>query len=152
MKLSTAVLLTGLSIVGVGAVRFFQEARHQRQRNEAILARNQLDWLAQVSTHPETAATWAPSDMEPTAYQEAMGANRLLCMISLRHRLGVISDQQLPHFAQYLMRSPACRAYWKRFSTVREEEATNEGSAKAAAFNAAMKWAYTDAVDDPADH
>ncbi|WP_097955051.1 MULTISPECIES: DUF6082 family protein [Streptomyces] len=152
MKVSTGILLTGVSIVGVGVARVSQEARHQRQRNEATLARNQLDWLAQVSTHLETAATWAPADMEPTAYQAAMGANRLLCMISLRHRLGVISDKHLPHFAQYLMRSPACRAYWKRFSTVREEEATNEGSAKAAAFNAAMKRAYTEAVDAPAGH
>ncbi|WP_234313552.1 hypothetical protein [Streptomyces globisporus] len=59
MKLTTAVLAAGaavsLTTAVVGATRLRQDARHQAERNEAFLTRNQLDWLAQMSTKGETA-------------------------------------------------------------------------------------------------
>ncbi|WP_434595959.1 hypothetical protein [Streptomyces sp. A5-4] len=48
MKVTTAVLAGGAAIslapTVVGAGRLRQDARHQAERNEAIVARNQLDW------------------------------------------------------------------------------------------------------------
>ncbi|MFD6435891.1 hypothetical protein [Streptomyces venezuelae] len=50
MKLTAAVLASGAAVsftTGViGAVRVRQDARHQAERNEVVVARNQLDWLA----------------------------------------------------------------------------------------------------------
>ncbi|MGW3867691.1 hypothetical protein ACWEDZ_40585 [Streptomyces sp. NPDC005047] len=54
MKLTAAVVAAGaalsLTTTLVGAARLRQDARHQAERNEALLARNQLDWLSRVST------------------------------------------------------------------------------------------------------
>jgi hypothetical protein len=64
MKLATAVLAAGaavsLSTAVVGAARLRQDARHQAGRNEAVVARNQLDWLAQMSTNPDLAKPGRP--------------------------------------------------------------------------------------------
>ncbi|MFD6033698.1 hypothetical protein ACFWHF_04070 [Streptomyces griseoincarnatus] len=47
MKLTTAILTAGaavsLTTSLVGAARLRQDTRHQAERNEAVLARNQLD-------------------------------------------------------------------------------------------------------------
>ncbi|WP_406357396.1 hypothetical protein OHB56_33425 [Streptomyces sp. NBC_01635] len=64
MKLTTAVLAAGAAVsltsVMVGAARLRQDARHQAKRNEAVVARNQLDWLAQMSTNADLAKLWTP--------------------------------------------------------------------------------------------
>ncbi|MFE5077594.1 hypothetical protein [Streptomyces halstedii] len=53
MKLTTTVLAAGtavsLATIVVGAARLRQDERHQAERNEALLAGNQLARLAQVS-------------------------------------------------------------------------------------------------------
>jgi hypothetical protein len=67
MKLTTAVLAAGaaasLATAVVGVARLRQDARHQADTNEAVVTRNQLDWLTQMSTNPDFAKLWTPDDM-----------------------------------------------------------------------------------------
>ena len=134
MKLTTAVLAAGavlsLTTAVVGAVRLKQDARHQAERNEAIVARNQLDWLAQMSTNPDLAKLWTPEDMNVEEYMQLLKANQLICILSLRDRLGFIRAGQLPFFASMLMDSDVCRRYWNRFGDLRAQEAEGDERAK----------------------
>ncbi|MFE4212259.1 DUF6082 family protein [Streptomyces sp. NPDC056844] len=143
MKLTTAVLAAGaavsLATTVVGAARLRQDARHQAERNEAILAGNQLDWLAQVSTTPDLAEIWKPEGMETEEYMRLMSANRLLCTFSLRDRLGFVPDERLPFFASMVMSSDVCRRYWARFGDLRAQEA--DGDQRAERFTEALNRA-----------
>lgn len=123
MKPSTAILLAGASLAAVGVARFVQEARHQRQRNAAVTAGHQIDWLSRVSTDEKLATVWAPPGMDVHTYQVHMAANRGLCQLSLRHRLGLVSKYQLAFYARELMEKGANRRYWDEFGPLREEEA-----------------------------
>jgi hypothetical protein len=38
--------------------------RQQAERDEAVVARNQLDWLAQMSTNADLDKLWVPEGME----------------------------------------------------------------------------------------
>lgn len=143
MKLTTAVLVAGtavsLATAVVGAARLRQDARHQAERNEATVAGNQLDWLAQMSTNPDLAKLWAPEDMDVQEYMQLLKANQLICALSLRDRLGFIRDGQLPFFASMVMTSDVCRRYWARFGDLRAQEA--EGDERAEHFTRAMQAA-----------
>ncbi|MEV7707002.1 DUF6082 family protein [Streptomyces sp. NPDC088922] len=143
MKLSTAVLAAGaavsLTTAAVGAARLRQDARHQGERNEAIVARNQLDWLAQLSTNPDLAKLWAPEDMDVQEYMQLLQANQLICSLSLRDRLGFVRDERLPFFASMVMNSDVCRRYWARFGDFRAQEA--EGDERAEPFADALSRA-----------
>ncbi|MFJ2225558.1 DUF6082 family protein [Streptomyces anulatus] len=139
MKISTAILLTGVSVAGIGVARIVQEARHQQQRNEALAAGHQIEWLSRVSTNADLAKVWAKDGMDIETYQEQMTANRMLCQLSLRHRLGLVSDRKLPFFARMLMENEACKKYWDRFGALREEEA--EGDKTAEKFTTALSLA-----------
>ncbi|MFF2941220.1 DUF6082 family protein [Streptomyces niveus] len=143
MKLTTAVLAAGaavsLTTALIGAGRLRQNARHQAQRNEAALARNQLDWLAQMSTNPDLAKLWAPEDMDVKEYMQLLNANQLICTLSLRDRLGFVRDGQLPFFASMIMNSDICRRYWARFGDLRAQEA--EGDERAEQFTDALNRA-----------
>ncbi|MFD7957655.1 hypothetical protein ACFV4X_29720 [Streptomyces ardesiacus] len=96
MKLPTAVLAAGVALslttAVVGAARLRQNARHQAERHEALLAGNQLDWLNRVSTNADLAELWKPEDMKAEEYMQLMSANRLICALSLRHCLGRVRD------------------------------------------------------------
>ncbi|WP_435058130.1 DUF6082 family protein [Streptomyces sp. bgisy060] len=143
MKLTTAVLTAGaalsLTTAVVGAVRLRQEARHQTDRNEAVVARNQLDWLAQISTDAELAKLWVPEDMGVEEYMQLLKANQLICTLSLRDRLGFVRDGHLPFFAAMVMSSDVCRRYWHRFGGLRAQEA--EGDERAERFTRALDHA-----------
>ncbi|MFI8836063.1 DUF6082 family protein [Streptomyces afghaniensis] len=134
MKLTTAVLAAGaalsLTTAVVGAARFRQDARHQAERNDAVLARNQLDWLAQMSTNPDVAKLWTPEDMDVEEYMQLLNANQLICMLSLRDRLGFVRAGHLPWYASKLMESDVCRRYWNRFGDLRAEEAEGDDRAE----------------------
>ncbi|MEW1687528.1 DUF6082 family protein [Streptomyces sp. NPDC091265] len=143
MKLTTSVLAVGAAIslttAVVGAARLRQDARHQAERNEATVARNQLDWLAQMSTNPDLAKLWAPEDVDVQEYMQLLKANQLICALSLRDRLGFIRDGQLPFFASMVMTSDVCRRYWARFGDLRAQEA--EGDKRAEHFTRALEAA-----------
>ncbi|MEV5104650.1 DUF6082 family protein [Streptomyces massasporeus] len=143
MKLTTAVLAAGaalsLTTAVVGAARFRQDARHQAERNDAVLARNQLDWLAQMSTNPDVAKLWTPEDMDVEEYMQLLNANQLICMLSLRDRLGFVRAGYLPWYASKLMESDVCRRYWTRFGDLRAEEA--EGDERAEHFTRVLDQA-----------
>ncbi|MGQ4436981.1 MULTISPECIES: DUF6082 family protein [unclassified Streptomyces] len=143
MKLTTAVFITGaalsLTTALVATARLRQDARHQAERNEALLARNQIDWLAQASTNPEIARLWKPEDMHVEEYMELLRANQLICMLGLRDRLGVVRDGHLPYLASLVMRSDVCRRYWHRFGDLRAQEA--EGDARAEHFTQVLDQA-----------
>ncbi|MER6018837.1 MULTISPECIES: DUF6082 family protein [Streptomyces griseus group] len=139
MKLTTAILMTGVSVASVGVTRIVQETRHQRERNEALAAGHQIEWLSRVSTNADLARVWAKEGMDIKAYQEHMSANRMFCQLSLRHRLGLVSDRMLPFFARALMENEACKKYWDQFGALREEEA--EGDRKSEKFTEAMSLA-----------
>lgn len=143
MKLTTAVLTAGaalsLTCAVVGAARLRQGARHQAERNDAVLARNQLDWLAQMSTAPDLAQHWAPEGMDVEEYMQLLKANRLICMLSLRDRLGFVRAGHLPWYAAKLMESDICRRYWNRFGDLRAQEA--EGDERAEHFTRVLEKA-----------
>lgn len=143
MKLSTAVLMAGtavsLATAVVGAARLRQEARHQAERNEALLAGNQIDWLAQVSTNSDLAELWKPEDMKAEEYMRLMSANRLLCTLSLRDRLGFVPNGHLPFHASWIMKSDVSRRYWKHFGDLRAQEA--EGDERAEHFTRVLDQA-----------
>ncbi|MER6526619.1 DUF6082 family protein [Streptomyces sp. NPDC001508] len=143
MRPTTAVLVAGavlsLTTAVVGAARLRQNARHQTERNEALVARNQLDWLAQMSTNADLAKLWAPEDMDVEEYMQLLKANQLICMLSLRDRLGFIRDGHLPFFASMVMSSDVCRRYWRRFGDLRAQEA--EGDERAEHFTRVLDQA-----------
>ncbi|MEU5071167.1 DUF6082 family protein [Streptomyces asoensis] len=136
MKLTTAVLAAGaavsLATVVVGAARLRQDARHQAERNEATVARNQLDWLTQMSANPDLAKLWTPEDLDVEEYMQLLKANQLIWMLSLRDRLGFVRDGRLPFYASKLMERDVCRRYWARFGGLRAQEA--EGDERAEHF------------------
>ncbi|MER6331416.1 DUF6082 family protein [Streptomyces sp. NPDC001034] len=136
MKLATAVLAAGaavsLTTAVVGAARLRQDAQHQTERNEAAVTRNQLDWLAQVSTNADLAKLWAPEDIDVEEYMQLLNANQLICALSLRDRLGFVREGQLPFYASLVMSSDVCRRYWHRFGDLRAREA--EGDERAEHF------------------
>ncbi|MFJ2812137.1 DUF6082 family protein [Streptomyces sp. NPDC087294] len=143
MKLTTAVLAAGaalsLTTAVVGAARLRQGARHQAERNAAAATRNQLDWLAQMSTNPDLAKLWKPEDMGVEEYMELLKANQLICTLSLRDRLGFVRDGHLPFFASMVMSSEVCRRYWHRFGDLRAQEA--EGDERAEHFTRVLDQA-----------
>ncbi|MFD9925721.1 DUF6082 family protein [[Kitasatospora] papulosa] len=143
MKLTTTVLAAGtavsLATIVVGAARLRQDARHQAERNEALLAGNQLAWLAQVSTNHDLAEIWKPEDMETEEYMRLMSANRLLCMLSLRDRLGFVPKRHLPFHAEWIMKSDVSRRHWKHFGDLRAQEA--EGDERAEHFTRVLSHA-----------
>ncbi|MGJ5751516.1 hypothetical protein FB563_4142 [Streptomyces puniciscabiei] len=143
MKLTTAVLAAGaavsLTTAVIGAARLRQDARHQAERNEAVVARNQLDWLAQMSTNADLAKLWKPEDMDVEEYMQLLKANQLICALSLRDRLGFIRDGHLPFFASVVMSTEVCRRYWHRFGDLRAQEA--EGDERAEHFTRVLDQA-----------
>ncbi|MFG3293474.1 DUF6082 family protein [Streptomyces sp. NPDC048179] len=143
MKLTTAVLAAGaalsLTTAVVGAARLRQDARHQAERNVAVVARNQLDWLAQMSTNPDPAKLWKPEDMGVEEYMELLKANQLICTLSLRDRLGFVRTGHLPFFASMVMSSDVCRRYWHHFGDLRAQEA--EGDERAEHFTRVLDQA-----------
>ncbi len=92
-----------------------------------------------MSTNSDLAKVWAKEGMDVEAYQEQMTANRMFCQLSLRHRLGLVSDRQLSFYARVLMENEACKRYWAQFGRLREEEA--EGDKTGAKFTKAMSLA-----------
>ncbi|MGW9398154.1 DUF6082 family protein [Streptomyces sp. NPDC055642] len=143
MKLTTAVLTAGaavsLTAALVGAARLRQDTRHQAERNEAVLARNQLDWLAQMSTNPKLAKLWTPEGTDVEEYMGLLKANQLICMLSLRDRLGFVRTGHLPWYAAKLMEVDVCRRYWQRFGDLRAQEA--EGDERAEHFTQVLDQA-----------
>lgn len=143
MKLSTAVLAAGatfsLATAVVGAARLREDARHQAELNETSVTRNQLDWLAQMSTNPDLAKLWAPEDMDVEEYTQLLAANQLICALSLRDRVGFVRDEGLPFFASMVLKGDVCTRYWSRFGDLRAQEA--EGDERAERFTDALNRA-----------
>ncbi|BDH07152.1 DUF6082 family protein [Streptomyces seoulensis] len=138
MKPSSGLVLAAL---GVGA-HLLQRERHQRQHHEALLARIQLDWLTSLITHPELAEQWKPEGLSAAEYVELLNANRMLCAISLRHRLGFAGADALRFFADEFMSREPGRRYWHRFGALREREAQSSHDPYGLRFNRAMNVAY----------
>ncbi|MCZ1008441.1 DUF6082 family protein [Streptomyces lydicus] len=134
MKLTTAVLTAGAAVsfatAAVGVSRLRQAARHQVERNEIALTRNQLDWLTQISTNADLAKDWAPDDMSVGEYMRLMKANQVICIVGLRDRLGFIRDGQMPFYASEIMNKEVCRRYWSHFGDLRVREAEGDGCAE----------------------
>ncbi|WP_282693513.1 DUF6082 family protein [Streptomyces sp. CC208A] len=130
MRIGTAVLLAGAAVASVGVARLHQEAKHQRERVDIALTRNQLDWLEKVFTDPGVAAKWAPADMKAEEYMGLMSANYLLCTLSLRDRLGLVSKHQLRLYASMIMGKETARRYWEMFGDLRAQEAEGDPEAE----------------------
>ncbi|MFI1825406.1 DUF6082 family protein [Streptomyces sp. NPDC020412] len=133
MKLTTAiaVLLAGAAVAGVGAARLVQEQRHQRERHQAALAKNQLDWLTATTGNRDLAELWMPDDVESAEeYQQLLHANHQLCALSLRHQLGFVDSDKLRLYATALMEHDVVRRYWRRFGAFRAVEAAGDESAE----------------------
>ncbi|MFG3199831.1 DUF6082 family protein [Streptomyces sp. NPDC048208] len=139
MKTSAGLLLATL---GIGA-HLLQRERHQRQHNAARLARNQLDWLTYLTTHPELAEQWKPEDLGVEEYVQLLNANKMLCALSLRHRLGFATGDALRFYADDFMSRESGRRYWRRFGALREKEVQSNHDPYGLRFNRAMNVAYT---------
>ncbi|MFJ4689315.1 DUF6082 family protein [Streptomyces sp. NPDC088789] len=140
MKVSTAVLLAGAAVAGIGTARFAQERRHQQERNHTALTHNQLDWLKWTTSNSDLAKLWMPDDVDSVEeYQHMLHANHQLCALSLRHRLGFVNDEKLRLLASVLMAREVTRNYWKRFGSFRAEEAA--GDKRAERFTEALDTA-----------
>ncbi|MFD3815137.1 DUF6082 family protein [Streptomyces rubiginosohelvolus] len=126
MRTSTAVLLAGASIAAVGVAGLMQRDRHHKQGNDVVLSAIQIEWLSAVSTNQELAEIWAPDDMNATTYMGLMSANRMACQLSLRDRLGLVSDRQLRFYADSLAKTKAFRDYMRKFGSDRAEEAVGD--------------------------
>ncbi|MFD3414984.1 DUF6082 family protein [Streptomyces cyaneofuscatus] len=144
MKPSTAVLLAGVSIAAVGVAQLVQKHRQHKQDVDTALSHIQIEWLSRASSDPLEAAFWAPEGVEPEQYQRMLSGNRMLCQLSLRWRLGVVTRRQLDLYADNLMANATCRDYWKQFGSYREAEAL--GNKRDEAFNRALGNAYQRAM------
>lgn len=70
---------------------------------------------------------------------QLLKANQLICMLSLRDRLGFVRAGHLPWYAAKLMESDVCRRYWARFGDLRAQEA--EGDERAEHFTRVLDHA-----------
>ncbi|MDX2404100.1 DUF6082 family protein [Streptomyces microflavus] len=127
--------------MAVGVAQLVQRGRQHKQHVDATLSLIQIEWLSRASQDEEEAARWAPEGIEPEQYQRMLSGNRLLCQLSLRWRLGLVSRRQLDLFAGHAMESATCRDYWKQFGSLRVAEAV--GDEKSEVFNQALGDAYT---------
>ncbi|MFI2258935.1 DUF6082 family protein [Streptomyces tubercidicus] len=131
MKLTTAVLLAGAAVAGVGAARLVQEKRHQQARSEIALAQNQINWLTQVATNYDLAKLWKPATVKNVEeYMQMMHANQQLCIFGLRDRLGFVSQEKLHFYADWVMNREVCQKYWKTFGTLRADAAAGDKRAE----------------------
>ncbi|MFF3525220.1 DUF6082 family protein [Streptomyces sp. F41] len=144
MKPSTAALLAGVSIAAVGVAQLVQKHRQHKQDVDTALSLIQIEWLSRASADPLEAAFWAPEGVEPEQYQRMLSGNRMLCQLSLRWRLGVVTRRQLDLYADNLMANATCRDYWMQFGSYREAEAL--GNKRDEAFNRALGDAYQRAM------
>ncbi|WP_433860172.1 DUF6082 family protein [Streptomyces kronopolitis] len=137
MKLSTTAIF---AVAAVGALRLVQRERHQRQLNEVAVAQIQINRLTHLTSHPELAASWAPTGMDTKEYVKILDANQQLCALSLRHKLGITTGRRLRFVAEWIMDHEVGRRYWERFGSLRAEETMDDSDA--AEFNEAMNDAY----------
>ncbi|MFB7403364.1 DUF6082 family protein [Streptomyces rubiginosohelvolus] len=132
MKTSTAVALAasvsavGFALLGQQTKAFKQRDKHHRQHLDVALSCIQIDWLSAVSTDDDLARIWAPEGVDPETYKSLMSANRMACQLSLRDRLGFVSERQLRFYADSLARTKAFRDYMERFGSTRAEEAVGD--------------------------
>lgn len=142
MRLTTAVLFAGAAlpaaVAAIGAARIRQETRHHGDRIEIAAARVQMDWLSQVATDHDLARLWAPEGVTVEEYMRLMHANRQLCAVSLRDRLGLVTEEQRDLFASMLMDNPTVRAYWVRYGGLRAEEAAAARDERAVTLTAVL--------------
>ncbi|MGW6391669.1 DUF6082 family protein [Streptomyces sp. NPDC055103] len=73
-----------------------------------------------------------------------MSANHLICSLSLRDRLGLVSRHQLRLYASMIMRNETARRYWDRFGNLRTQEAL--GDPQAERLHDALEKAADEAV------
>ncbi|QWQ45149.1 peptide transporter permease SapC [Streptomyces sp. YPW6] len=144
MKISTAVLAAGVSIAAVGVAQLVQRSRQHKQRNDLALSLIQIEWLSRASSDEKEAAYWAPEGVEPEQYLPMLSGNRMFCQLSLRFRLGLVTDRQLVLYADKLMESAAACAYWARFGEHREAEALGKKTDEQ--FTRVMNEAFTRAT------
>ncbi|MEU0684831.1 MULTISPECIES: DUF6082 family protein [Streptomyces] len=83
-----------------------------------------------MSTNPELAKLWTPEGTDVEEYLGLLKANQLICMLSLRDRLGFVRTGHLPWYAAKLMESDVCRRYWQRFGDLRAQEAEDDERAE----------------------
>ncbi|MDQ0491323.1 DUF6082 family protein [Streptomyces cellulosae] len=132
--------VAALALVAVGAAHLGQKERHQRQQHEVAAMRNQLEWLRHLTTHRDAAQLWAPEDMPVEEYIRLLHVNYQLCMLSLKHRLGLLRGRPLRYCADEVMRRPDGRRYWERLGGIREAEA--DGDTREIEFTDVMHAAY----------
>ncbi|CAL2073772.1 protein of unknown function [Streptomyces murinus] len=81
-----------------------------------------------------------PDDMDDVEeYMRMLHANKQICVLSYRHRLGRITKDKLDFYADALMEHEIVRKYWARFGGLRADEASGDGRAEE--FTAALEKA-----------
>ncbi|MFQ6146736.1 DUF6082 family protein [Streptomyces seoulensis] len=121
MKTAHAVLV----VAGVGAARLVQAGQHNRQRN--VLGAGQVhqayleiltsdSTLLEISVSPEEGLTLED-------HRALVHANRLICILAIKFRLGLLSEETLRIQARKIMERKWFRTYWARYGGFREFEA-----------------------------
>ncbi|MCA1220054.1 peptide transporter permease SapC [Streptomyces sp. 8L] len=115
MKLTTAaVLASGITVslatAVVGAAWLWQDTRHQAKPKEVIVAPNQLDCLAEISTTADLAKPGMPKEADV--------------------ELGFIPGNHLPFSATTVISGAACQHHWHRPGSLPAQEVKDDARAK----------------------
>ncbi|NDZ77001.1 spore associated protein, SapC [Streptomyces sp. SID10853] len=121
MKTSHAVL----AATGAAAVGLVMCERHHRQRLALHAAEIHQTWITELITNAELRAVWTPSGGGVTdeEHLHAIVVNRMISMLSVRYRVGLLTKRALRIQAERLMDAEVGRQYWKRYGSTREAEA-----------------------------
>ncbi|WP_406290621.1 DUF6082 family protein [Streptomyces sp. NBC_00209] len=130
-----------LALTALAGAHLVQRERHHRQRLDLVAANRQERWLTMIMSRPEIAEEWKPEDMSAQEYSALMSANLALGTLSLRHRLGVDSTEQMRFHTSYLMSIGCVRRYWAHFGSLREAGAVH-GERQLGTVNDALANAY----------
>ncbi|WP_371792280.1 DUF6082 family protein [Streptomyces sp. NBC_01471] len=123
MKTSHAVL----AAAGVAAAGLVLSERQHRQRLALHAAEIHQVWLTGVVTNPELRAVWTPpgGGLSDEEHLRAIVVNRMISMLSVRYRVGLITKRALRIQAQRLMDNEVGRQYWNQYGSTREAEAAD---------------------------
>ncbi|MBO3681713.1 DUF6082 family protein [Streptomyces sp. NEAU-YJ-81] len=122
MKTSYVVL----AIAAVGIARLVQSERQARQRLALHAEEIHQELISDAVSNPELRVMWtAPGELPDEEYREILHCNRLISLLSVKFRAGLLDRASLRVQARWLMAREVGRTYWATLGSFREEEAVD---------------------------
>ncbi|WP_413812760.1 DUF6082 family protein [Streptomyces sp. OE57] len=132
MKTSYVVL----TAAAVGIARLVQSERQNRQRLALHAEEIHQELISDALSDPELRVMWtAPGELPDEEYREILHCNRLISLLSVKFRAGLLDGASLRVQARWVMARQAGRTYWATLGGFREEEAADRVDR---AFNAIL--------------